>query len=256
MIRRIVMLFGVAVMALCAFSAVAVSAASAEETKILPEPTPGEPLTVTATQNGAGHLLTVEGLEVKCEGGSGSETWTTANLGTGLVLFTKCTGPLTTTCTGEGDPSGLIAAEGEVHFWLALLMTGSTEKETTELIGALVFLLKIGSVAKPVKFTCVNTKKTLEDKVEVTGCVAAQVELASLNALIKEAKEEFAEWKSGETKILKVLPQEGTSEINCLPTTSTNGGATELSALEAKFTVGSYKKGGKEITIDLMNPPV
>jgi hypothetical protein len=248
--RRIVTLFSLAVMAAFALSAVAVSAASAEVTKILPEPTEAAPLTAKAEQSAAGALLTVGGLEVKCKKGSGSETWTTANLGTGLVLFTECTGPLSTTCTGEGDPSGLIAAEGEVHFWLALLMTSETG---TELVGALVFLLKLGAVAKPVKFTCVNAKKTIEDKIEVTGCVAAQVLAASLNALISEAKEEFAEFKSGETKILQVLPQGGTSEINCLPTTSTNGGALELSAITAKFTVNKYEKGGKSLTIELMN---
>jgi hypothetical protein len=248
--RRIVTLFSLAVMAAFALSAIAVSAASAEVTLILPAPTSGEPLTTTATQSAPGDLLTVGGLEVKCKTGSGSETWTTANLGTGLVLFTECTGPLSTTCTGEGDPSGLIAAEGEVHFWLALLMTSETG---TELVGALVFLLKVGAVAKPVKFTCVNAKKTVEDKIETTGCVAAQVLPASLNALIKEAKEEFAEFKSGETKILQVLPQGGTSEINCLPLTSTNGGAAELSAITGVFTAGTYKKGGKELTIELMN---
>ena len=185
--RRIVTLFGVAVMAVFAFSAVAISVASAfETTKILPEPTAAAPLTATATQAAAGDLLTVGGLEVKCESGSGSETWTTANLGTGAVLFAKCTGPLSTTCTGEGDPSGLVAVEGEVHFWLGLLMTGTKEKETTDLSGALVFLLKIGAIAKPAKFTCVNAKKTIEDKIEVNGCVAAQVLPASLNALVKE----------------------------------------------------------------------
>ena len=251
--RRIVTLFSLAVMAAFALSAVAVSAASAEATKILPEPTKSEPLTTKATQSAPGDLLTVGGLEVKCVKGSGSESWTTANLGTGNVLFTECTGPLSTTCTTTGDTAGLISAEGEVHFWLGLLMTGTAEKETTELIAALVFLLKEGAVAKPVKFTCVNSKKTIEDKIEVTGCVAAQVLPASLNALIKEAKEEFAEWKSGETKVLQVLPQEATSEINCLPTTSTNGGALELSAITGLFTAGSYEKGGKAITIELMN---
>ena len=248
--RRIVTLFSLAVMAAFALSAVAVSAASAEATKILPEPTAAESLTAKASQTVAGDLLTVGGLEVKCVKGSGSETWTTANLGTGTVLFTECTGPLSTTCTGEGDPSGLIGTEGEVHFWLGLLMTSET---ATELVGALVFLLKVGATLKPVKFTCVNSKKTIEDKIEVNGCVASQVLPASLNALIKEASEEFAEWKSGETKVLQVLPQGTTSEINCLPETKTNGGAAELSAITAKFTMGTFEKGGKAITIELMN---
>jgi hypothetical protein len=252
--RRIVTLLSLAVIALFAFGAVAVSAASAEVTKILPEPTAAAPLTAKVTQSVAGDFLTVGGLEVKCTKGSGSSTWTTANLGTGLVLSTECTGPLSTTCTGEGDPAGLISAEGEVHFWLALLMTGTAEKETTELIGAIVTLLKVGATPKPVKFTCVNAKKTIEDRIEVTGCAAAQILPASLNALIKEAKGESAEWKSGETQILQVLPQGTTSEINCLPTISTNGGAGELAAATGKATAGTFEKGGKEITIELMNP--
>jgi hypothetical protein len=252
--RRIVMLFGVAVMAVFAFSAVAVSAASAEATKILPEPTEAAPLTATLTEPAEGHDLTVGGLEIKCSKASGSETWTTANLGTWHLLFTECTGPLSTVCTGEGDPSGLISAGGEAHFWLALLMTGTPEKETTELIGALVLLLKESGVVKPSNFTCVNARKTIEDKAVVNGCLAAQVLPASLNALTKEAKEEFAEWKSGETKTLQVLPQGTTSEINCLPIASVNGGPAELLALAGAYVAGSFAKGGKELTIELMNP--
>jgi hypothetical protein len=252
--RRIVMLFSVAVMAVFAFSAVAVSAASADVTKILPEPTEAAPLTATLSESAEGHDLTTGGLEIRCGRTSGSETWTTANLGTWNLLFTECTGALSTVCTGEGDPSGLISARGEVHFWLALLMTGTAEKETTELIGALVLLLKESGVAKPSNFTCVNPKKTIEERAVVNGCLAAQVLPASLNALIKEAKEEFAEWKSGETKTLQVLPQGTTSEINCLPTASVNGGAAELLALAGSYVANNFKKGGKELTIELMNP--
>jgi hypothetical protein len=245
--KRIVMLFGVAVMAVFAFSAIA---SAAEPTKILPEPNAEKPLTATGSQPAKGDLLTVGGLAVKCEKGSGSETFTSANSGaTGEVLFTECTGPLSTTCTGEGDPAGLIATKGEVLFWLALLMTGTEEKPTSELVAALAFLLETAGT----KFTCVNKAKTIEDKIVVKGCAAAQVLPASLNKLITESKSEFAEWKSGETKVLSILKPEATVESPCLPTTSTNGGAAELSALTGLFNATTFKKGGAAITIELMN---
>jgi hypothetical protein len=230
------------------FVKVMVPGKSSESTKLLPEPTAGAPLTSTAAQSAEGHLLTASGLEVKCKKGSGSETWTSANVGTGNVLFTECKGPLKTVCNGEGDPEGLIAAKGEVYFWLALLMTGTKEKPTSELVGALVFLLE----STGVKFTCKNA--ILEDVIVVKGCVASRVLEASLNKLISEAKGEFAEWSSGETKILSVLPGETTSEIACLPTTTVNGGAEELSALAGLSVFSEFKKGGSAITIELMNP--
>jgi hypothetical protein len=247
--RRIVMLFGVAVMGVFTFSAITVAAASASEpTKILPEPTTAAPLTATAIQEAEGHLLTVGGLEVKCKKGSGSETWTSANLGTGNVLYTECKGPLKTVCTGEGDPEGLVSAKGEVHFWLALNMVGSEKEPKSELVGALVFLLESAGI----KLTCKSS--TLEDKIVVKGCVAALVLPMSLNALISKAHEEFTEWLSGETSILSVLPQETTKEIPCLPTISVNGGAAELTAYSGLWFVEKYEKGGSAITIELMNP--
>ena len=247
--RGLVTLFGVAVITVFAFSAGA--AAASESTQILPEPTAGEPLTTTVTQSAEGHLLSVAGLEVKCKKASGSETWTSVNSGSGSMLYTECKGPVSTVCTGEGDAEGTIAAKGEVHFWLASLMTGTKEKETTELIGALVFLLESAGA----KFVCVNAKKTIEDKIVVHGCVASQVLPASLNALIREAKEEFAEWASGETKILKVLPPEAKEEINCLPTTSTNGGAEELAALTSLPVVASYRKGAPSEPAKILPEP-
>jgi len=221
MIKRIGIM-GITLTAVLALSGLAVSSASAAEpTKILPEPTIEKPLTAEVLQPAEGHLLTVGGFEVVCKSGSGEESWTSANIGTAVEKFEKCTGPLSTTCSTEG---GQIVAKGEVRFWLALLMTGTRENPTSELVGALVFLL-----AEPgIKFICVNKTKTLEDSTVVRGCVAAQVLPASLNRLIVEAKEEFAEWSTGQTKILSVLPQETTSERECLPKTSTNGGAEEL----------------------------
>ncbi len=245
--KRIVTLFGVAVMAVFAFSAIA---SAAEPTKILPEPTAALHLTDTGSQPAPGHLLTVGGLEVKCAKGSGSETFTTANAGTGEVLFTECTGPLSTVCTGTGDAEGLISAKGEVFFWLALMMTGTKEKPTSELVGALVFMLE----AAGVKLTCVNKAKTIKDEIVVKGCTAAQVASASQNKLVSEVKETFAEWSSGETSILSVLKEGAASETRCLTETSTNGGAEELSALTGLFNVSKFIQNGKEITIELMNP--
>jgi len=245
--KRIVTLFGVAVMAVFAFSAIA---SAAEPTKILPEPTAAAPLSASGSQPEKGDLLTVGGLEVKCLKGSGSESLTSANSGTGEVLFTECTGPLSTVCTGEGDAEGLISTKGEVLFWLALLMTGTVEKPTSELVGALAFL-----IASPgTKFTCVNKAKTVKDEIVVTGCAAAKVETTSQNKLVSEVKSVFAEWSSGETKVLSILKPEATVETACLPKTSTNGGATELSAITGLFNVNTFKKGGAAITIELMNP--
>jgi len=250
MIRRFGIM-GFALVVVLAFTGLAASSALAEEkTKILPEPTVEKPLTVTATQTAEGHFLTLGGLEVKCKKASGTESWTSANLGTGNILFTECKGPLSTVCTGEGDPEGLVAAKGEVHFWLALNMFGPQKEPKSELVGALVFLLE----EKGAKFTCVNKAKTIEDKIVVKGCLAAQVLPTSLNKLISQAHEVFEEWLSGETSILSVLKQEATSEIPCLPTSSTNGGAAELAALAALFFFEKYEKGGSTITIELMNP--
>jgi hypothetical protein len=248
--RHIVTMFGVSAMTVFAFSAIAVTASASESTKVLPEPTVASPIIGTGTLTAAGHVLTVGGLALKCAKSSGSGSWTSANSGMGETLLTECKGPLSTVCTGEGDPEGLIGAKGEVFFWLALLMTGTKEKETTELVAAAVVLSPAGGI----KVTCVNKAKTIEDKIVTKGCAAAQVSPASLNKLITEAKGESSEWSSGETKILKVLPPGATEEINCLPTISINGGAEELAAGTGMGTISKFEKGGKAITIALMNP--
>jgi hypothetical protein len=251
--KRIVTLFGVAVMAMFAFTAISATIASAEETKLLPEATVANPITDEAVQKEKGHLLSNSGLEVKCEEASGKETWTSLNLATaGHVLFTKCTSSLSSVCTGKGEPEGLIAALGEVHFWLGLLMMGTKAKETLELISALVFL------TKPVEFTCVNTAKTFKDEVVVKeGCTAAQDLPESLNKSVEEVKEEFTEWAPTETKgesaILSVLPAGGTSEIPCLLRLTVNGGAEQLGAITGKLTFTNYVQNSKKIAIELMH---
>jgi hypothetical protein len=243
--KRIVMLSGIAVIAAVAFTALFAELASAETTKILPEPTTGAPLTDTVTQTGEGHLLSANGLEVKCYKGSGSESWTSANTGTGEVKFKECKSALKTTCTGKGIATeGEIVAKDEVHFWLALQM----ETGGSQLIGALVFLIKPAT-----EFTCVNKTKTIKNEVVIqeNGCVAAKD--LDVNSLVSTVHAEFAEWTSGETSILSVLPAGTTKEIWCLPTNRLNGGASELFAIAANLEVSEYKKGGSEITIDPMN---
>jgi hypothetical protein len=244
--KRIVTLFSVAVMVVFAFTAISIAVASAETTKILPEPTAAAPLTDTATQAEAGHWLTPGGLEIKCKTGAGSESWTSANEGTGEVNFKTCTSSLSTVCTGNGvSTEGEIKSKFDVHFWLALemLTTG------TKLIGALVLL-----ILPAFTFTCVNKAKTIKEETEVkdNSCIAAKD--LNLNSLVSTVNEEFTEWTSGETLILEVLPAGTTSEIKCLPTESINDGTAELFALKASFAVSTYKKGGSAITIELMNP--
>jgi hypothetical protein len=247
--RRIVTLFGVSAMTVFAFSVITVAAASAAEpTKTLPEPTAEKPLNATVTQEAEGQISTVGGLSLKCKKAAGRESWTSANLGTWNLLFTECKGPLKTVCTGTGDPSGLVAAQGEVHFWLALNMYGSQKEPKSELVGALVFLRESSGV----KLVCGSP--TVEDAVVVKGCLAAHVLPTSLNTLISKAHEEFEEWLSGETSILSVLPQESTKEIPCLPRVSVNGGSEELAALSGLFWVEKFEKGGAGLTIELMNP--
>jgi hypothetical protein len=244
--RHIKTLFSVTAIAAFAFTAVPLAtAAAAEETKILPEPTEAAPLQATLTQSTEGHTLMVGGFELgKCRGASGSETWTSANSGTWRVILPECKWVKGTTCTSAGAPEGSIEVKGKVHFWLALLMTGTKEHETSELVGALVFLYESVTIACGVFY-----------KFEIPpGCVAAQVLPKSLNSLIAEAHQEFSEWSSGEQRILYVLPQESKKELECLLRASFDGGPEELTALDALLVTDQFKKSGSAITIELMNP--
>jgi hypothetical protein len=238
--KRMITLFGIAVMAALAFTAIA----SAETTKILPEPTSGAPLTDAITQSTAGHFLSINGLEVKCKKGSGSETWTSANNGAAEMTYRECTSALSSTCTGKSLTSGEIQAKGEVHFWLALQMESSGAK----LVGALVFLIKPAA-----EFVCENKTKTIKNEVvwQENSCIAAKD--LNVNSLVSTDDEEFAEWTSGETSILSVLPAGTTNEISCLPTDRLNAGASELFAIASNLEVCGYEKGGSEITVELMN---
>jgi hypothetical protein len=247
--KRIITFVGTAVISAFALTAIPVTTASAEETKILPEPTEAAPLEGTTPQAGAFRLLSTGGSEIKCGDNLNVFIFIFPNRGKEKVLFEKCTSALSTKCTGGGaTTTGDIKLELEVNFWLALLML---KPSGTELVGALVFLFP-----SALAIECVNSTKTvkIEVVVQAKSCFAAQVEAASLNKLISKANAAFTEFSSGETQILEVLPAGATSEIQCLPTIKVNGGSAELVALEGKFSAETFKKGGKTITIELMNP--
>ncbi len=246
--KRVITLFGIAVMAMFAFTAIPIATASAELTKILVEPTTGEPLTDEGEQPAEGRLLTVGGNEIKCKKGKGGESFTSANNGTGKVEFEKCTSALSTKCKSTGAAAETIAtSEVEVHFWLALLMLPGNE---STLVGALVFLLK------EIPIVCENATKTikLELVVQNKSCIAADVLPTSMNGLVSSVHEEFTEWEPGETHILSVLPAGGTSEIPCLPTVKAGAGTAELFAISALLLFFNFRRGGSAITIELMNP--
>jgi hypothetical protein len=243
--KRMITLFGVAVMAVSALTAISAAIASAELTKVLPEPTVGAPLTDTVTQALPGRILALKGLEMKCEKGSGKETWTSANTGSGGILFEHCTSALSTTCTGNGDTTGDIPANGETRFWLGLQMEAGG---ASKLIAVLVLLIKPAVI-----FTCVNSGKTIKNAIvwQENSCIAAKA--LNVNALISTENDEFAEFTSGETSILSVLPAEATNEIKCLPLERLNAAASELFAVQGNFAISEYKKSNAALTIELMN---
>jgi hypothetical protein len=218
-----------------------------EMTKLLPEPTAGASLTDRIEQASPGHLLSVGKSEVTCKKGSGTESFTSANEGTGSMTLEECTSSLSTKCTSTGETAGKVKTEGEIHFWLALLMEaggGST------LVGASVFLFK------EIPIVCENATKTIKIEIVVQNksCLAADVLPTSMNKLVSSVQEEFTEWSSGETQILSALPPETTKEISCLPTIKTNGGTAELFALSALILLSKFEKSGGSLTIELMNP--
>jgi hypothetical protein len=245
--KRVITLFGVAVMAVFAFTAISAAIASAEATKILVEPTAAAPLTDTGIQSVAGHLLSIGGNEITCKKGSGVEEFTGANEGSGHVTFEECTSALSTKCNSSGETGGKIKTEGEIKFWLALLMITAS---TSTLVGALVFL------TKTIPIVCENATKTIKIEIEVQSksCIAAVVLNTSMNGVVSSVHEEFTEFASGETQILSVLPAGASSEIACLPTIKTNGGTAELFAISALFLIETFKKSGAALTIELMNP--
>lgn len=230
-------LLSLAIMAILALSVVAVATAAAEEkTKVLPEPTATSPITNTTTGTES-KLVGVNGTEIKCKKNSGTGSATSPNEGSFTTLFTECKGPLSTTCTGSGDPSGLIALSGTVHFWLALL--------SGKLVGALVFLIK------EFKFTCTTTGISEEVTVH-TGCQAALAE--PVNKLVKSTEDIFKE-TSGKPDISEVLPSETTKEIKCTLESKVGAeGKLEESAQAGTNTNTGFKQKEKAVEVLLMNP--
>jgi len=223
----------------------AASASATEPTKILPEPTATSPLTGTS-KSGPGTLLTVAGHEVTCKKDTDTFSFTTPNEGTFPATFEECktvVAGVTLTCTGESDTEGKILLLGTGDYLLALRMVGTSETETT-LVAALVFKFTEFS------FTC----KTgiISAVVKVRGCAAALAE--PVEKLAEVTKDVFEEFKSGESRILQILPKEATKEENCLTETSLSGGAFELSAQKGSDENEKFEQGGKKVAVLLMNP--
>jgi hypothetical protein len=236
-----------AIMALLAFTALT-AVASAETTKILPEPTAPKPVTATS-KGGKGKLETIAGTNVKCIKNTGSAEFTNPNLGTGKTLFEECTSTLSSKCTGVGDATGTIEAKATLHYILALEMLTSS---TSTLVAALAFLVK--------QFGFVCKAAGLELLVLSRGCVAAKVD--STEKLVATNSVLFEEFAKGENKILSVLMEEATKEIPCLLESSLEevGGAEkfELAAIVQENAANAavlekWKQSGETINVLLMN---
>jgi hypothetical protein len=230
----------IAVIALLALTAASASAAE-EKTKMLPESG------VSFTGKGGKGKLSIVGLPttVNCEKGKGKGTIESANLGKYETDFEEChfNGVATEPCTGAGEATAVILNKGTFHFWLALETLNGVAKT---LVGALVFL------PEELHFTCVVAG--LNQLFLVKGCVAALSTL--LNTLVSTTTDTFAlaGGVAGNQLITEVLPQEKTTEIECILLTSVNGGAFTTSALEGKAENETFKKGAETVTVLLMNP--
>jgi hypothetical protein len=231
-------LFGLAAIAVLAITVMATAVAAAEETKILPEPTAVNELITNGTA-GKFRIITLGGKEVKCEGAGGAARFSSFNLGIFHIIFIKCTGALGSTCTSEGEPAGRVAVLGTVHFWLALLLKSGS------LVAALVYLMP------PFHFTCeaVGVKQL----VLVLGCAAAHAE--PVNVLTNLTKDVFIEDGAGMPDIRFVLPENSNKELECVTLMQVNEqGAFEDTGQEGTYLNELFEKGGKKISVLLMNP--
>jgi hypothetical protein len=228
------------VLVLLALFAVAASTAGAEEkTKVLPEATAAKPITYVF-KGGEVILDDGDGAKVKCFSLSGTGSLTSSNHGTYTALLTECTSSLFgATCTGTGDPKGLIASHGEAHFLLAL----NTE---SKLVGAIVWLIE------KFEFTCATTG--ISFPVTVEGCVAAKVPSADLNKLIKEGEFDFEGTSPGKPNIASILTVEAKTETACELKSNIDKAGVEESDLVAKVTFGTFKQSGSAVELLLMNP--
>jgi hypothetical protein len=206
-----------------------------EATKVLPEPSVASPIKSTASDSTETFLEQANGNKVHCAKGGGSGEATSANLGNFIYLFTECKGPLTTTCTTTGDPTGLIGISGTVHYWLALL--------GKSLVAALVFLLTT------ITFVCKSATVSFTTEVK-PGCQAA---LATPTEKPVNTTEDIFKETSGHADITLVLPQETTKEIDCELESKIDTAAFEPAAQSGTFTNTAFTQGGSKIAVELMN---
>jgi hypothetical protein len=106
-------LLGLALIAIFALSAMATTAAFAENPLILPNPTAKEPLTFTSesVKGTKPKLETTKGTEIKCEKAKNSGSFTTGDAGTIEIDFEGCSTPVgaeNVSCNSPGDKKGII----------------------------------------------------------------------------------------------------------------------------------------------------
>jgi hypothetical protein len=231
----------IAVMALIS-SATASASAAEEKTKMLPESG------ITFTSKAGKGKLSILGLTtaVNCEKGKGSGTVESANLGRGEGTAEEChfNGVATNPCTGAGDATGVILSKGTFHFWLALETLNGVAKT---LVAAFV------SLPEETHFTCVVAG--LNQLFLAKGCDAAlATPLNTLSSTVK-ATLALASGVAGDQLITEVLPQEKTTEIECVGLVSVNGGAFTMAAGEGVAEFEKFLNASKEtVTALLMNP--
>ncbi len=229
-------LLGVAFMAVIALSAITAAMAQAENTKMLPEPTEAAPVTFTGS-SGAGTLETTGKETIKCTKDSSTGSAYSANLGTFVVSFEKCTAKSgLATCTGLNvSTKGTIETKGTFHYWLAL--RGST------LVDAIVFL------PTETHFEC--EALSIKELILVKGCVAG--EMTSGESLTSVVTIKLAQSSAGINEITKVLPQESTEEIECKLTSKIAEKAAEQSSLVTLESILGFKQSGGSVTVLMMN---
>jgi hypothetical protein len=213
----------------------AASATASEPTKALPEASATSPIKSTASDATETFLEQANGNKVHCAKGAGSGEATSATLGSFTYLFTECKGPLTTSCTTTGDPTGLIGIAGTVHYWLALL--------GKSLVAALVFLLNT------ITFVCKSSTVSFTTEVK-PGCQAALA--TPLEKLVSTTEDVFKE-ASGHADITLVLPEEASKDIGCELESKIDTAAFEPAAQSGTFVNTGFKQNGAAIQILLMN---
>ena len=234
-----------AILGLLAFTAIT-SIATAELTKILPEPTATEPITATITVLGrGGKLVQSGGRFIECTGGLGNVTFTNANLGTGGLEYTGCTTTvgIRVKCWGEADrtESGIILTRGTVHYVLGLemLSTGRTTLVSTFAILQEQFHFKCG------------LSGVVEELILARGCYAGRDD--SNERLTKDVIVLYKPWATGESRILEILLENTSNEILCLGESEEGTHGFTLAALEGEALISQWLKRGREIEVLLMN---